>query len=63
VRPVTAYFSLVLAHNRGAAFSMFDGGAGWQAHALTVVGITACLFILYMLRGTDRNGCSPARWR
>jgi len=49
VRPVTGYFSLVLAHNRGAAFSMFDGGSGWQAHALTGVGIAACLFILYML--------------
>jgi signal peptidase II len=49
VRPVTAYFSLVLAHNRGAAFSMFDGGAGWQAHVLTGVGIAACVFILYLL--------------
>jgi len=59
VRPVTAYFSLVLAHNRGAAFSMFDGGAGWQAHALTVVGIAACLFILYMLarHGSQRLFC------
>jgi len=49
VRPVTTYFSLVLAHNRGAAFSMFDGGGGWQARVLTVVGIAACLFILYLL--------------
>ncbi len=49
VRPVTAYFSLVLAHNRGAAFSMFDSGGSWQAHALTVIGIVACLFILYLL--------------
>jgi signal peptidase II len=49
VRPVTTYFSLVLAHNRGAAFSMFDGGGGWQARVLTVVGITASLFILYLL--------------
>jgi signal peptidase II len=49
VRPVTSYFSLVLAHNRGAAFSMFDGGAGWRGHALTAVGIAACLFILYLL--------------
>jgi signal peptidase II len=49
VRPVTSYFSLVLAHNRGAAFSMFDGGAGWQARALTAVGIGACAFILYLL--------------
>jgi signal peptidase II len=59
VRPVTAYFSLVLAHNRGAAFSMFDGGSGWQAHALTAVGIAACLFILYLLarHGSQRLFC------
>jgi signal peptidase II len=49
VRPVTGYFSLVLAHNRGAAFSMFDGGAGWQARTLTGVGIGASVFILYLL--------------
>ena len=56
VHPVTPYFSLVLAHNRGAAFSMFDGGAGWQGHVLTVVGIAACVFILYLLarHGTQR---------
>jgi signal peptidase II len=49
LRPVTSYFSLVLAHNRGAAFSMFDGAAGWQGHTLTAIGILACLFILYLL--------------
>jgi signal peptidase II len=49
VRPVTPYFSLVLAHNRGAAFSMFDGGSGWQAQTLTAVGIGASAFILYLL--------------
>jgi signal peptidase II len=49
VRPVTSYFSLVLAHNRGAAFSMFDGGPGWHARALTGLGIAACVFILYLL--------------
>jgi signal peptidase II len=49
VRPVTGYFSLVLAHNRGAAFSMFDSGGGWSARALTVVGLGACAFILYLL--------------
>jgi len=48
-RPVTGYFSLVLAHNRGAAFSMFDGGGNWQGRALTVVGIVASLCILYLL--------------
>jgi signal peptidase II len=49
VKPITAYFSLVLAHNRGAAFSMFDGGADWHARVLTGVGIAACVFILYLL--------------
>lgn len=60
VRPVTSYFSLVLAHNRGAAFSMFDGGADWHARALTAVGIGACLFILYLLarHGSQRLFCS-----
>ena len=56
VRQVTGYFSLVLAHNRGAAFSMFDAGPGWHASALTAVGIGACAFILYLLarHGTQR---------
>jgi signal peptidase II len=48
-RPLTSYFSLVLAHNRGAAFSMFDSDTPWHGHALTVVGIAACAFILYLL--------------
>jgi signal peptidase II len=49
VRPVTSYFSLVLAHNRGVAFSMFDGGPSWEARVVTAVAIAACLFILYLL--------------
>jgi signal peptidase II len=60
VKPVTGYFSLVLAHNRGAAFSMFDGGADWHARVLTGVGIAACVFILYLLarHGSQRLFCS-----
>jgi len=49
VRPVTGYFSLVLAHNRGAAFSMFDSASNWQGRTLTGIGIAACVFILYLL--------------
>jgi len=56
LRPVTGYFSLVLAHNRGAAFSMFDSASNWQGQTLTAIGILACLFILYLLgrHGTQR---------
>lgn len=55
-RPVTSYFSLVLAHNRGAAFSMFDSDSPWHGHALTAIGLAACAFILYLLarHGTQR---------
>jgi signal peptidase II len=49
LRPVTSYFSLVLAHNRGAAFSLFDSTSNWQGRALTAVGILASGFILYLL--------------
>lgn len=48
-RPLTPFFSLVLAHNRGAAFSMFDNAGGWQSHALLAVGVLASLFIVYLL--------------
>jgi signal peptidase II len=48
-RPVTSFFSLVLAHNRGAAFSMFADAGGWQDHAFLAVGIGASLLIVYLL--------------
>jgi signal peptidase II len=47
---VTSFFNLVLIYNKGAAFSFLASEAGWQRHALTVVGICAALFILYLLK-------------
>ena len=49
VKPVTSFFNLVLTYNKGAAFSFLASASGWQAHFLTVVGIAASLFILYLL--------------
>lgn len=49
VKPVTAFFNLVLTYNKGAAFSFLASASGWQAHFLTFVGIAASLFILYLL--------------
>jgi signal peptidase II len=48
-RSLTSYFSLVLAHNRGAAFSMFDGDGPWRGRIFTAIGLGASLFILYLL--------------
>lgn len=49
VRPVTGFFNLVLTYNKGAAFSFLASASGWQAHFLTVIGIAASLFIVYLL--------------
>jgi signal peptidase II len=49
VRPVTGFFNLVLTYNKGAAFSFLANAGGWQDEFLTVVGVGASLFILYLL--------------
>ncbi len=49
-RPVTSFFSLVRAHNRGAAFSFLHDAAGWQRWAFVVLGLAASGFIVWMLR-------------
>jgi signal peptidase II len=49
IHPVTGFFNLVLTYNKGAAFSFLASASGWQKHFLTVVGIGASLFILYLL--------------
>ena len=52
-RPVTGFFNLVLAHNRGAAFSFLAAESGWQRYFFTILGVVAALFIVYLLR---KNG-------
>jgi len=49
VEPVTSFFNLVLTYNKGAAFSFLASASGWQKHFLSVIGIGASLFILYLL--------------
>ena len=49
VHPITGFFNLVLTYNKGAAFSFLASASGWQKHFLTVIGIGASLFILYLL--------------
>jgi signal peptidase II len=42
--------SLVLAFNRGAAFSFLAGADGWQRWLFTVIAVAACGFMLWLLR-------------
>lgn len=47
---VTSFFSLVLAHNKGAAFSFLSTESGWQRYFFTALGLAAALFIVYLLK-------------
>lgn len=49
-RPVTSFFNLVLAHNKGAAFSFLASQAGWQRYLFTGIAIAAVIFIIYLLK-------------
>jgi signal peptidase II len=46
----TSFFNLVLANNRGAAFSFLSNESGWQRYFFTAIGIGAALYIVYLLR-------------
>ena len=49
-RPVTGWFSLVRAHNTGAAFSFLAGASGWQRWFFVGLGLLASVFIVWMMR-------------
>lgn len=48
--PVTSFFNLVLAHNKGAAFSFLAAQGGWQRYLFTGIAVAATIFILYLLK-------------
>ena len=50
VRPVTEWFNLVRAHNKGAAFSFLADAAGWQRWFFTGLGLVVSGFIVWMIR-------------
>lgn len=47
---VTRFFNVVRVHNSGAAFSFLANAGGWQRWLFTGIGITAALFIVWMLK-------------
>src|SRR5205085_5354145 len=47
---VTAFFDIVRAHNRGAAFSFLNDASGWQRWFFIGLGLAAAAFIVWLLR-------------
>ena len=47
---VTSFFNVVRVHNSGAAFSFLASAGGWQRWLFTAIGVSAALFIVWMLR-------------
>ena len=47
---VTEFFNVVRVHNSGAAFSFLAGAGGWQRWFFTVIGVSAALIILWLLK-------------
>ena len=58
-KAVTSFFNLVLAYNRGAAFSFLGHESGWQRYFFTAIGIGAAAYIIYLLKkhGGQRMFC------
>jgi signal peptidase II len=48
-REITGFFNLVLAHNRGAAFSFLSDAGGWQRALFIGIAILATAVIVVML--------------
>ena len=49
-RPVTGFFNLVIAYNKGAAFSFLADQGGWQRWFFTGIAVIAVVFIIHLLR-------------
>jgi signal peptidase II len=49
VREIAGFFNLVLAHNRGAAFSFLSDAGGWQRLLFIGIAVAATAFIFVML--------------
>jgi signal peptidase II len=47
---VTGFFSLVLAHNQGAAFSFLNDAGGWQRWLFSALAVAASVWIVWLLR-------------
>jgi signal peptidase II len=53
-------FNLVRAHNRGAAFSMFDAASGWQRWVFSVLAVVVSITLIVWLARLERRAALMA---
>ena len=53
--PVLPFFSLVLVHNTGAAFSFLADAGGWQRWFFIAIGVVATVIIVRLLKRHARE--------
>lgn len=53
--PLTGFFNLVLAYNKGAAFSFLSNESGWQRWFFSTIAAGASLLIIWLLRKHTTN--------
>jgi len=47
---ITSFFNLVLAYNKGAAFSFLQHSGGWQRYFFTAIGLAAAVYIIILFK-------------
>ncbi|MCU6496946.1 signal peptidase II [Rugamonas sp. A1-17] len=47
---ITSFFNLVLAYNKGAAFSFLQNSGGWQRYFFTAIALGAAVWIIVLLK-------------
>ena len=57
------FFSLVLVHNTGAAFSFLANAGGWQRWFFIAVGVVATVVIVRLLQRHAHEPGWRSRWR
>ncbi len=53
--PVLPFMNWLLLFNPGAAFSFLAQGSGWQRWFFTIVGLVACIYIVWLLRKSQND--------
>ena len=53
--PVLPFLNWLLLFNPGAAFSFLAQGSGWQRWFFTILGLAACVYIVWLLRKSQND--------